>query len=158
MAIEIREGNVLNTECILIAHQVNCKAVMGSGVAFDIKKRYPEVFKAYKDMCNAYHRDPNLLLGRVGIARCKDGRIIANIFGQNDYGRVNNDNRLFTNYDALDKGFSFLYNYCLSLKIKKIAMPYMIGCGRGGGDWSLVKMLLKRYYENSKVDLELWRL
>lgn len=49
--IKIREGNLFDSNADIIAHQVNCQGIMGSGVARQIKKKYPEVFNMYEDMC-----------------------------------------------------------------------------------------------------------
>ena len=37
----------------MICHQVNCMGVMGSGVAKQVKERYPKVFEEYVNWCNA---------------------------------------------------------------------------------------------------------
>lgn len=34
-----------------IAHQVNCRGKMGSGVALAIKQKYPEVYQKYSEAC-----------------------------------------------------------------------------------------------------------
>ena len=46
--VRIIEGNLFDTKAEIICHQCNCQGVMGSGVAAEVKKRYPEVFKAYR--------------------------------------------------------------------------------------------------------------
>ena len=43
-------GDLLKQDKVdIICHQTNCKGVMGAGIAFQIKRTYPEVFKKYKD-------------------------------------------------------------------------------------------------------------
>ena len=32
----------------LICHQVNCQGVMGSGIAKQVREKYPKVYKEYK--------------------------------------------------------------------------------------------------------------
>lgn len=38
----------------------------------------------------------------------------------------------------------------------KVAMPYGIGCVRGGADWETVKKIIDVTFQD--VDVELWRL
>ncbi len=42
------------------------------------------------------------------------------------------------------------------LGIDTIAMPYKIGCCRGGADWPRVYMILESIFKN--IDVELWKL
>ena len=45
-------GDLLKQDKVdIICHQTNCKGVMGAGIAFQIKRAYPEVFKKYKEFC-----------------------------------------------------------------------------------------------------------
>ena len=39
------KGNLLDSDCDYICHQVNCQGVMGSGIAKQIRERWPEVYK-----------------------------------------------------------------------------------------------------------------
>lgn len=42
--IEIIEHDLLMLDCDIICHQVNCQSVMGSGIAKQIKTKYPNVY------------------------------------------------------------------------------------------------------------------
>ena len=153
--IEVYDGNLFDTTAPIIAHQVNCKGVMGSGVAYTVRQLYPVVYREYKELCR--NNSPRDLLGKVQIIPTST-RYIANIFGQDDYARRGYVPRRYTDYDALDRAFSFLVNYMESMKIYRVAMPDHIGCGRGGGDWVTVKMLLIRHFKkHPKITLELWK-
>lgn len=46
--IEIIEGNLFDTDAKFICHQVNCMGKMDSGVALQIKQRFPHVYEEYK--------------------------------------------------------------------------------------------------------------
>ena len=77
-------GDLLKQDKVdIICHQTNCKGVMGAGIAFQIKRTYPEVFKKYKEFCDEYE---NILLGRTLFVNCNDGKVVANLFGQDGYG------------------------------------------------------------------------
>ena len=45
------DGNIFDCTENIIVHQTNCQGVMGSGIAKQVKERYPEVFNAYYHYC-----------------------------------------------------------------------------------------------------------
>ncbi len=78
-------GDILtpnNTDrVVIVCHQVNCKGVMGAGLALQIKNKFPMVYKNYKDKCLQIEND----IGGLGdVQFCsvlsENGYIIANIF------------------------------------------------------------------------------
>ncbi len=76
--IKIIEGNLFDSQADILCHQCNCQGVMGSGVAAEVKKQYPQVYKAYRKD----YQDGKLKLGYVNFAEAKDGQVIANLCGQ----------------------------------------------------------------------------
>lgn len=141
--MEIIAGNILNATEDIIIHQVNCKGVMGSGLAKQIKEKWPIVFKKYKELCD----DLSLvLLGEIQFVTIEDidkpkttekNKIIANVFGQFNYG----NKEKHTDYEALKSAFNDLRDYALEHNYS-IAIPYKIGCGLGGGDWDIVSEII----------------
>lgn len=148
--IETIECDLLESNCKIRAHQVNCKGVMGSGVAACVKEKYPEAFAAYQEKCKLHG---SKMLGHVQYVKCHDGTIIANMFAQNRYGHTD---KRYTNYDALTK---CLQNVCVTADKQKlsIAFPYLLGCDRGGGNWNTVKdfieILFHDYYPDIKCEI-----
>lgn len=59
MSIHIINGDLFETTAKYICHQVNCKGKMGSGVAKQIRERYPEVYSAYRLECNLFDEQGN---------------------------------------------------------------------------------------------------
>ena len=45
--VEIKTGNVFDTDAKYICHQVNCKGKMASGVAKEVRERYPDAYWEY---------------------------------------------------------------------------------------------------------------
>ena len=62
--IKIIDGNLFDTKAHIICHQCNCQGVMGSGVAAEVKRRYPYVFNSYRKD----YEDGKLKLGYVNFA------------------------------------------------------------------------------------------
>ena len=150
--IKILDGNLFDTDAEIICHQCNCQGAMGSGVAAEVKRRYPEVFKVYREA----YETKGLHLGDVifALGLGDKNHIIANLCAQDHYGR----DKQYTDYDALRQCISTIKNVvdCM-IHEARIAFPYGMGSVRGGGDWNTVYQIideeLGRYY-----DVEIWRL
>lgn len=52
----------------IICHQVNCKGVMGGGLAKQIRDVYPNVYYIYKRKCEAMKR----VMDTVGVSKWED--------------------------------------------------------------------------------------
>lgn len=152
--IKIVEGNILDATEDMICQQVNCKNVMNSGLAKQIKENYPEVEKAYHEVCDT--KKPKDLLGLAQIVYCLDGKHVVNIFGQLNYGR----GKLQTDYKALGAGLDSVFLSVTSGKHKgqSVAVPYGIGCGLGGGDWDIVYRLIKLVSDYYGCDVTIYQL
>ena len=150
----ITNGNLLNTNINIIAHQVNCQGVMGAGIAKQIKEKYPEVYKDYKSFCDGTANKMDLL-GACLVSAEKENKMICNLFGQYNYGR----NGAYTNtfylasaiesmIHTLERVYNITGKYTPQLVI---AIPYKIGCGLGGGDWEEVKTIFENIERNYNV-------
>jgi O-acetyl-ADP-ribose deacetylase (regulator of RNase III) len=140
--IKYIKGDLLDAPQELIAHQVNCIGVMGSGVAKAIKDKYPIAFRDYNKLCSE-----GLGLKLLGVAqfvRGSDNRVVCNLFGQFKFLPRNIRH---TDYDALKTGFETIKKTYPS---QDIAMP-KIGCGLGGGDWSVVSVIIESIFDDRDV-------
>ena len=130
----------------IICHQVNCQGVMNSGIAKQVKNKYPKVYKEYKKLYNEAKEDKEPLLGCVQAVRINDDnpfKYIVNIFSQDNYGY---DNKCYTNYEILKQSFTVIKEW---FEDRVIAIPYKIGCIRGGGDWNIVYKMIEEVFNNS---------
>ena len=145
--IEYVIGDLLDAQADVICHQVNCQGVMGSGLAAQIAKRYPDVKDAYLQYCKD-QTDPYHMLGNVQLVN-PDGAPyrVANVFGQMDYGR---QKVRYTSYDALNIAFT---NLNRAFKGKTLAFPHGFGCGLGGGDWAHVLLLMEQCFTDCTIKI-----
>lgn len=147
--IKIKQGNILTATEDIICHQVNCMGVMGSGLAKQIKERFQKAYTEYEAFCKA-NANKEILLGQAQIVRVQN-KFICNIFGQLEYGR----GRRQTEYKALERAFNKLAVYINDkgneLYNKSIAIPYGIGCGLGGGNWSTVYEIIEKQLKDCNV-------
>lgn len=145
--------DLLNATTDVIAHQVNCMGVMGSGVAAQIKEQFPEVYVRYRNVCR--YSTPDVLLGMaqyvaVPVSSAKDRPLgIINLFAQKSYGR---DGR-HTDYAAFRESLRVMKNIMYHRGYQSVALPYKIGCVRGGGDWNRVLRIIEEELSDYEVFL-----
>lgn len=145
--IKVVKGNLLYAPVDVIGHQVNCKGVMGAGIAKQLRNKYPRLFNEYKKYL-ATHPRP---LGTVSYHAVNGKPIVANIFGQDGYGRRGRH----TDYKALE-------NALWDVAIKSydnglvVGLPYGIGCGLAGGSWDIVYKIIQDIF--TEVDCYLYKL
>ena len=113
---------------------------MAAGLAKEIKTVYPEVYTIYRN----WFENNYLSLGQlccVPINNPNNSLWIANLCGQYNYGRSG----CYTSYDALTVALQALANFISQRYILRdlpVYIPYNMGCGLAGGDWSRVKQII----------------
>lgn len=153
--IEIIEGNIVLSDKDIIVQQVNCRGLMGSGLAFTIMKRYNNVKSEYQafrtKQLKKVEADADLL-GMVNYVDVYDEKIIANVFGQVDIRKGANDQTVYTKKEALLQGIRDVKAKAEQLNLS-VAIPTFIGCGLAGGDWNDIKPEIDVIFEGSSVDV-----
>lgn len=139
-------GNLLDTPFKLMAHQVNCKGVMGAGVAKQLRTKYPSLYTEYTQFVNLYKKYG--LLGRCQSVNVGE-HIIFNIFAQDNYGR----DGVYTDYDAMERALKMaILEYEEDIdKQLTIAIPYGMGAGLAGGDWNTITSILENIEKELNV-------
>lgn len=151
--IKIMDGDLLESSAVIIAHQVNCQGAFNSGVAKQVREKYPEVYIAYKNLCDAYSDcKEQRLLGRCQMVWTHKRNYIVNLFGQLNYGY---DGEQYTDTDALKSAMTDLRN-TINPEGKTIAFPYGLGSVRGGAKWEDVYKIIEEVFDGYNV--EIWRL
>lgn len=140
-------GDLLDATEDIIVQQVNCRSVMGSGVAKAIYTRWPEVKTEYHKFCRR-STSPYDLLGKVQLIDVEPGKAVANVFGQLNYGRT--AGKVYTDYVALTKAFDQLRT---AFHDKSLAFPYNFGCGLANGSWSVVYKMICTYFNDMDVTI-----
>lgn len=128
-----------------IVHQVNCHGVMGAGFAKQIKEKYPECYRAYRE--HSLLHSPDNLLGTVFIWDSPEITIF-NMYSQLDYGV----GKCQINYRAMQAALS---NIRQQYPTQIILAPYKIGCGLAGGDWKIVEKILVTYHIQTSKNIVL---
>ena len=153
--VTVLNRNILESKEDFICHQVNCKGVMGAGVARALYEKWPQVKSEYLSFyrsktsnCKSKQELDEVtksLLGQyqlVEINKVGFPRYVINIFSQYDYG----GNKCHTDYSAISRAVNFLF---LRYRSSTFAFPYGFGCGLAGGNWDdvfhLISLLADKY-------------
>jgi O-acetyl-ADP-ribose deacetylase (regulator of RNase III) len=146
--VAVKTGDLLKSKENILGHQTNCLGIMGAGLAVQIKKQYPEVFEAYKRLCEK-HKKSRTLMGKCQIVSTKqEGRYIANLFGQYDISR----NHVQTEYEYLRKALETLKEEAKKRNLS-VGLPWQLGSGLAGGDWNIVKKMIEEVFHDYPVTI-----
>lgn len=153
MVIEVA-GDIFTGGAGVLIHQANCYHSMASGIAREIRERFPEAYaadlrtpKASLEKLGTYSAAEVDRLPEAGNGGAADGdstrrfRYVVNLYSQ--YGFADGNRK--TSYDAMYEGL---------LKVRddprfaglEFAVPFKIGCGLGGGNWKVVSAVLEAVF------------
>lgn len=140
------KGDIFKSDADIIIHQVNCQGVMGSGVAKQVKDKYPHVYVHYREYCKDF--TPEEMLGTVFMIPIDNKpRFIANFFSQNNFGY---DGNCYTSYEAFEKCLLYMKKNYSEFSM---AIPYLIGCRRGGGSWEKIYKMIEDILGDCEVTI-----
>lgn len=132
--------NILDVKEGVIIQQVNCKGVMGAGLAKDIRNKWPIVYKKYKER----EWSP----GDVAFVSIDTNLYVCNLAGQYHYGREKGV--CYTIYEAVELGLTKVNHFCIAQKLQAY-IPYKMGCNLGGGDWRMVEKIINKVIPNAII-------
>lgn len=158
------KGNILESPCEALVNTVNCKAVMGRGLALQFKDKYPHMFADYRGACRknevkvgSMHvwRNPEVykwLRAREGVAvfASPPGPLYVINFPTKDHWK--NPSQI----EWITSGLADLVHVVNEKEIKSIAIP-PLGCGLGGLNWYQVKKEIEKFSSQlEKVKIEVY--
>eukprot|EP00667_Euglena_gracilis_P027758 EG_transcript_34627 len=167
MSLTIIEGDICSASQKALAHQTKCcNKLSTAGVAKAIFDRWPEVNFYAEKARNAesggdLFNDP----GHVHVRLARDGKVIINLNGQNEQGRVEQGMSLAKSQAQRAAWFQqCLENVPAALAMAcgpvpdEIAFPYKIGCDRAGGVWTDYERMLLEFQQRTGIRVILYRL
>jgi O-acetyl-ADP-ribose deacetylase (regulator of RNase III) len=134
-------GNLLDAKDDIIVHQVNCQGKMNSGIAKQIREKWPIVFARYNTS--------NKQLGNIQFVKVEEDKHVCNLFSQLDYGY---DGKKYTNYEAIYIGLMKIKEAAQERGLS-VAIPYNMGCDRGGASWKIVCAMIEVIFEDYEVHI-----
>lgn len=134
------KGDIFTSNAQVIVNTVNCKGVMGKGLALAFKKKYPDMFTAYLQDCQA----GKLSIGRPTLYP-KSTPWILNFPTKNHW-------RFPSKLEYLEKGLTFLAQNYKKAGITSIAFP-KLGAQNGQLSWEDVGPLMAQYLSQLDIDV-----
>lgn len=119
MAIAHIVGNIFTSTAQTIVNTVNCEGVMGAGLAFECRLRFPSMFERYQQLCT----EQLLVPGKLWIWR-SDERWILNFPTKNSWKQP-------SRMDYLEHGLDKLVATWQQQGVQSLAFP-LLGTDRGG--------------------------
>ena len=137
--IQYVRGNLLTSDCDIIAHGCNCFNSMSGGIAALIARKFPEAQRAD----NQTEPGDRGKLGRYTKSHGKP--TIFNLYTQYNPGPD-------IDYSAVRQAFTAMYNNLRSRNLLslKIGIP-KIGAGIAGGDWGKIESIIKDVWKEGTI-------
>jgi O-acetyl-ADP-ribose deacetylase (regulator of RNase III) len=126
-----------------LAHGCNLKGTMGAGIALAFRRRWPEMYDAYRQQCRA-----GWSLGEV-FTWGKDP-VIFNLATQPTPGPT-------ASLDAIHQSTTVMLNLAEDLGLAQVGLP-RLGAGLGGLQWSDVYSVLVEVSVGRTVGLVIYEL
>ena len=131
MVIKYTQGDIFESKCQAIINTVNCEGKMGKGLAYQFKKKFPEMEQDYVKVCLKGELYP----GKLRIYQEKNFLII-NFPTKNKW-------REKSKIEYIIIGLRKLKEEIIKKGIKSVAIP-PLGAGNGGLNWNEVKFEINR--------------
>jgi len=128
------EGDLFASPAQTLVNPVNTVGVMGKGLAWQFKQRYPAMFQAYRTACSTHH----MAIGQLQLYRT-DTKFILNFPTKRHWRQPST----LTNIEAGLQTFVAIY---ADEGITSIAFP-ALGCGLGQLNWNQVQPLMEQYLQ-----------
>jgi O-acetyl-ADP-ribose deacetylase (regulator of RNase III) len=141
--VQYQKGDIFESKAQVIVNTVNCKGVMGKGLASAFKERYPDMFAVYQQEC----KSGKLRIGRPTLY-CRSTPWILN-FPTKDHWRSP------SKLEYLEKGLQFLASHYKKAGIKSIAFP-KLGAQNGKLSWNEVGPLMAEYLSQLDIDVHIY--
>lgn len=151
MPITHIQGNLITSDCNVIAHGCNCFCVMGGGIAAAIVAEYPGVY----ELDSRTVRGDAVKLGTYGLYKHTDDqglwvRSVFNLYTQYRYGAGQD---VHLDYGALRWALEAMKGALDNFDPRqqcKVGFP-RIGCGLAGGDWNRVEEILEYVFWDRNI-------
>lgn len=140
-------GDLFELDLPALGHGCNPAGVMGAGIAVQFRKRWPDMYAAYKSLCER--------------EKLPGGYVMSYMTAQPDhpvrapfmiYNMITHGIGVGTNLDAIGTAVRSSLEHAEWWGIRHIGVP-RIGTGIGGLDWADVQPVLEKAGNDSPVEL-----
>ena len=141
--IQYLKGSIFDSDAQVIVNTVNCKGIMGKGLALAFKEKYPKMFLVYQQEC----RDDKLRIGRPTLYKESVPWILN--FPTKDNWRAN------SKLEYLKKGLEYFVDNYKKVGIRSIAFP-KLGAQNGKLSWDEVGPLMADYLGRLEIEVSIY--
>lgn len=141
--IQYLKGSIFDSTAQVIVNTVNCKGVMGKGLALAFKERYPDMFLVYQQECQS----GKLRIGRPVLYKASNPWILN--FPTKDHWRPP------SKIEYLEKGLEYFIKNYKKAGIQSIAFP-KLGAQNGKLSWDEVGPLMAKYLSQIDIDVYIY--
>lgn len=145
----IQNGSLFESKAEAIVNPVNCRGVMGKGIALEFKHRFPDCFHPYKKACDEGQLVPGVVLlvpPVISTPLFSETRPAIVLFPTKDHWRDR------SRIEWIEAGLAHLKERYQQWGLRSIAMP-QVGCGLGGLPWEGVQPIIEQYFADEPLDL-----
>ncbi|GHO50906.1 macro domain-containing protein [Ktedonospora formicarum] len=143
VAIRYVKGDIFHSKAQVLVNTVNCKGIMGKGLALAFKQKYPAMFREYQQDCQT----GRLRIGHPTLYK-KSTPWILN-FPTKDHWKGN------SKIEYLEKGLAYFAANYKKAEITSIAFP-KLGTQNGKLSWDEVGPLMIQYLEDLDLDIYIY--
>lgn len=155
---QIKFGDITEVTSGIIMHGCNAQGVMGSGIAKEVRAKWPKAYEHYHLACKK--AGPSYMLSTVVPVEVEPGLIIANAITQLNFGGAGTK---YVSYKAVQECFIAVANLALKEHLaskEEMTVHYpLIGAGLGGGDWAIISEIIDNVFDQPKyasINRTLW--
>lgn len=144
MSVKVITGNIFTSQCQTIVNTINCVGVMGAGLAFECRLRYPEMYEKYVQLCQENKID----IGLLWIYKSSD-RWVLNFPTKRDW-------KYPSKTEYLRLGLEKFVQTYQQKGIQSIAFP-LLGADKGGIPKDVSLDIMMGYLDKADIDIEIYR-
>lgn len=144
MAVQVLTGDIFRSKAQTLVNPVNCVGVMGKGIAFQFRKRFPDMYEDYAARC----AKEQVHLGGPYLYRRSVPPWILNFPTKGHWKSA-------SHLGDIVEGIEYLARQYRSWGITSLAVP-ALGRGEGNLKWRIVGPTLLRLLGHMDIPIELY--
>lgn len=138
------EGDILLSKAQVIAHGIAPQDHFDSGLALDLRERWPSMVRDYRHASHSNAPKPGAIWIWSGVDADGSTRCIVNLLTQGMQGEGRGAKPAGATLENVSHCLKDLAKYLQSERIESVALP-CLATGVGGLEWKEVKPLVERY-------------
>lgn len=141
--VTVIQGDLFSSSAQTLVNTVNCVGVMGAGIAKEFRRRWPRMFKVYREAC----KRGDIRIGYPLLCMMTDKWVLNFPTKEHWRGR--------SKLEYIERGLTTLIAHYKEWGIQSIAFP-QLGTNLGGLKWEDVWPLMMEYLAYLEIPVEVY--